>query len=76
MASVKSLKNLKFLSLPLELTEDSLTRAELQNALPGTRIVANQGFCLGSGWLLLIIPLILLFSILARRKMQKAPGKL
>jgi hypothetical protein len=76
MASVKSLKNLRFLSLPLELTEDSLTRTELQNALPGTRIVANQGFCLGSGWLLLIIPLILLFSILSRRKMQKAPGNL
>ncbi|MGC9470806.1 MAG: hypothetical protein ACP5D1_04615, partial [Bacteroidales bacterium] len=29
----------------------------LKEALPGTRIVPGGGFCLGSGWILLLLPL-------------------
>lgn len=56
LATVKTLKNLKYLSLPHELLNDSLFNAELHRTLPGTKIAANDGFCLGSGWLLLLLP--------------------
>ena len=67
IATLKSLKNLKYLSIPKNVFNDSLRKAALQNSLPDTRIYANQGFCLGSGWLLLIIPLILVFRAFNRR---------
>jgi hypothetical protein len=41
---------------------------ELRTALPDTKIVPGSGICLGSGWLLLLIPFILLFRYLHRRK--------
>jgi hypothetical protein len=68
LATIKSLKTLKYLSLPEDILNDTITKAELQKSLPGTRIVANHGICLGSGWLLLIIPLILLFRVFIRQK--------
>jgi hypothetical protein len=71
LASVKSLKNLKYLSLPSSVLEDKLVKDDLQKMLPDTRIVANEGFCLGSGWLLLLVPLILFFRILAPKKFRK-----
>ena len=67
IGTIKSLTNLKYLSLPEAVLKDSLSRTELHKSLPGTRIVANEGFCLGSGWLLLIIPLIFLFAFMAQR---------
>jgi hypothetical protein len=72
LASVKSLKNLKYLSLPANVLKDKSMKDDLQKLLPGTRIVANEGFCLGSGWLLLIVPLVLIFSLVARKKSLKA----
>jgi len=74
LASVKSLKSLKYLSLPSNVLEDKLIKDDLQKLLPGTRIVANEGFCLGSGWLLLIVPLVLFFSLVARKKSRKVDG--
>jgi hypothetical protein len=68
VATVKTLKNLKYLSLPEEFMKDSIKKAEIQQALPNTRIVANEGFCLGSGWLLLLIPLALIFIFIGRRE--------
>ena len=38
--------------------------SELQDALPDTQIVPGGGLCLGSGWILLLIPLILAFRII------------
>ncbi len=67
-ATIKSLKNLKYLSLPDVVLNDSTKKAELLKSLPNSRIVANQGFCLGSGWLLIIIPFILFFRILSHFK--------
>jgi uncharacterized membrane protein len=40
----------------------------MQKSLPGTSIVANEGFCLGSGWLLLIIPLVLVLKFFGSKK--------
>jgi hypothetical protein len=70
MASLKKLLNLKYLSLPDKCLKDSLLKADLHKSLPGTRIVANEGFCLGSGWLLLLIPLILVFRFITLRRKQ------
>jgi hypothetical protein len=67
-ATLKSLKKLTYLSLPRKVLDDTIKKAELQKALPATMLVATEGSCLGSGWLLLILPLALLFSILAMRK--------
>jgi hypothetical protein len=61
IGTIQNLKNLRYLSLPTEQLSDSLFRKAIQEILPNTRIAANEGFCLGSGWLLLILPLILLF---------------
>jgi hypothetical protein len=69
-ASIKSLKSLKYLSLPDKMLKDTLLKADLKRSLPGTIIVANHGFCLGTGWLLLIIPLLLVFRILSRKKTE------
>jgi len=41
---------------------------ELRAALPDSKIVPGSGLCLGSGWLLLLLPCILLFRALFRRK--------
>jgi hypothetical protein len=57
--------------LPEDILKDTITKAELQKLLPGTRIVSNHGICLGSGWLLLIIPFILLFRTFIRQKSGK-----
>lgn len=66
------LKQLRYLSLPQTLYEDSFYRRKLEKALPGTIIVPNSGVCLGSGWLLLLVPLtvilLLVKSNFAKRK--------
>jgi hypothetical protein len=75
LAAIKSIKSLKYLSLPDKLMNDSVTKADLLKSLPGTRIVANQGVCLGSGWLLLIIPLIVVLGLISRHKSRRVHGK-
>jgi hypothetical protein len=70
-STLKSLNSLKYLSLPDHVLNDSTKRDELQKSLPATRIVANYGVCMGSGWLLLIIPIILVFKVFARQKSRK-----
>jgi hypothetical protein len=75
-ATIKSLKILKYLSLPDDVLNDSIKKAELQKSLPDTRIVANHGVCLGSGWLLLIIPLILVLRIFTQQISRKVQDKL
>jgi hypothetical protein len=68
IASLKQLTNLKYLSLPADCLKDTLVKADLHKSLPNTRIVANEGFCLGSGWLLLLFPLVLIFRFFMVRK--------
>jgi len=67
IATVKTLNNLKYLSLPGDYLDDPLNKSEIQKSLPGTRIATNEGFCLGSGWLLLLIPLVLILRFFGRR---------
>ncbi len=75
LAAIKSLKSLKYLSLPDDLMNDSITKTDLLKSLPGTKIVANQGVCLGSGWLLLIIPLIIVLGLFNHQKSRKVQGR-
>jgi len=70
ISSVAKLTNLKYLSLPAEFIDDSTKLAGIKSSLPGTRIVANEGFCLGSGWILLIIPLVLIIRFFSRKVRQ------
>ena len=67
IATIKTLSSLKYLSLPHDFLADPARNAEIKGSLPGTRIVANEGFCLGSGWLLLLLPLVLILRFSGRR---------
>jgi len=71
IATIKTLTSLKYLSLPGDFLADPVNKAEIKSSLPSTRIAANEGFCLGSGWLLLLIPLILMFRFFDRRLQNK-----
>jgi hypothetical protein len=71
IASIKNLRTLKYLSLPGDFLGDLVNKAEIQKSLPGTRIAANEGFCLGSGWLLLIIPLVLIIKFFNSKERQR-----
>ncbi len=71
IASIKNLRTLKYLSLPDNFLDDPVNKAEIQKSLPGTHIAANEGFCLGSGWLLLIIPLVLIIRFFSNKEKQR-----
>jgi hypothetical protein len=72
-------KDLAFLSINKErYDEDSVRIAELKEALPNTVIVPHSGFCVGSGWLLMAVPVLVLMALGAaawggwRRTQQRA----
>jgi hypothetical protein len=67
-ASLNRLKNLKYLSIPERNPEEKRSIADLQNSMPNTIIAANEGLCLGSGWLLLLFPAIIAFGLFFRSK--------
>lgn len=56
-STLHNLDHLRYLSLSNDFLKDSVNVVRLQKALPNTIITPNSGACLGSGWLLLIIPL-------------------
>lgn len=64
MESILELHELEYLSIPDGSYNDTLFMQKLKKALPETTIVPNAGLCMGSGWLLLVVPLIILFVIL------------
>jgi hypothetical protein len=65
--SLYALKGLKYLSVPDELLQDSSRMNPLKRALPTTLIKPNSGFCLGSGWLLVLLPLVFVWMIILKR---------
>lgn len=65
--SLYSLKELRYLSVPGHNKKDSTYLLALQKALPGCIVVPNSGACLGSGWLLMLVPLALLFALLRKQ---------
>jgi hypothetical protein len=72
---VYQLIGLELLVLPEELFEDSLAIAEIQQAMPGTRVIAGGGFCLGSGWILLLVPAVIILIIVRKRFTGLRPAK-
>ncbi|MCU0389384.1 MAG: hypothetical protein MUE71_12325 [Chitinophagaceae bacterium] len=56
IAPLLEMKQLKLLSYSTDSTNMDSTIAVLQTALPNTVVVANDGLCLGSGWLMAWIP--------------------
>ena len=75
ITSLYQLKELRYLSVPQKNKKDSISVLALEKALPGCLIVPNRGACLGSGWLLLLIPITLMFSIIFNRKVLKRSFK-
>ena len=63
---VYQLAGLELLVLAEDFFEDSLAITEIQQAMPETRIVAGGGFCLGSGWILLLIPAVIILVIVKK----------
>jgi hypothetical protein len=55
--SLYSLTGLKYLSVPEKYLLDSARANALRRSLPSTIIAPNSGVCMGSGWLLLLLPL-------------------
>lgn len=70
LGPLKEMKQLKLLSYSTDSTNMDSTITVLQAALPGTVVVANEGFCMGSGWLLFSIPAMLAAIMLANKKRE------
>jgi len=69
LSGLDSLKQLEVLILTDDIFRDnSIFINELRASLPSTQVVPGSGLCLGSGWLLLLLPMILLFRMAIRRK--------
>jgi Leucine-rich repeat (LRR) protein len=69
LSMLASLDQLKMIVLANELFEaDPQWIKELRLALPECKIVPGSGICLGSGWMLLLFPFVLLFRLLFRHK--------
>jgi len=67
-STLHNLDHLRYLSLSDTFLKDSVNVVKLQKALPNTIITPNSGACLGSGWLLLIIPLAALWFYFLKPK--------
>ena len=65
--SIYELNHLSYLAYPAEVFEDSTVLNELKEQLPKTILVPTDAFCMGSGWLLVLIPLALVLLILTSR---------
>ncbi len=68
MKPLHELQSLRYLSVGEENLTDSTAIRKLKKSLPGTIIVPNSGACMGSGWLLLLLPLTIIFILLIKNK--------
>ena len=68
---LSELKQLELLVIDHALYDESEDLiARLREALPRTRIVPGGGFCLGSGWILLLLPFLLLMFAAGYKKQK------
>jgi hypothetical protein len=70
-----NIKKLRYLSIPEDFYNDSARFASLQKALPNTIITPNDGGCMGSGWLLILLPLSGVWFFLQRYHHRKTLRK-
>ncbi len=71
LEAILKLKDLAFLSLPQSNLEDAAYAQKIEKALPNTVVVPNDGFCMGSGWILLMLPMIIIGVLLRRTYLNK-----
>jgi hypothetical protein len=64
---VYQLSGLELLVLAEDFFKDSLVITQIQQAMPDTRLVAGGGFCLGSGWILLLVPAVIIWIMVRKR---------
>jgi hypothetical protein len=65
---VPTLKSLRFVGVPTEVFKKSPDQVmAIQKALPDALVVPVSGLCLGSGWILLLIPAFGAAMLLTRR---------
>jgi len=66
---IKSLTQLELIILSKDIFEESPELiSEIRSQLPDTRIVPGSGLCLGSGWLLLILPMVIVARLLFKKR--------
>jgi hypothetical protein len=67
-----SFKKLDYLTFGGYHSDDTVQIAanneELKKNLPNTIVVPSAGLCLGTGWVLLLIPLLIVFGLVKRKK--------
>ncbi len=76
LTGLDSLTQLEALILSFEFFFDNdVWINELRASLPTTQVVSGSGICLGSGWLLLLLPMMLLFRLSFRKKTLSSAGR-
>jgi hypothetical protein len=68
------LKALKLLSYSLSEGDSDSTIQALRTALPNTLVVPNDGFCVGSGYLMLLLPMLAIALLMAHRRQKRKPS--
>ena len=69
LGNLDTFTDLKLVILTSDIFQDNPKYiSDLRSSLPTTTIVPGSGLCLGSGWLLLLIPFLFIFRFMIRRK--------
>jgi hypothetical protein len=67
-ATLEQLSSIKLLVIGQDQFESSPEKIEaLSKALPNAQVVPGGGFCMGSGWILLVLPFFLAAGFLSRK---------
>lgn len=61
------LNRLEYISIPKSAMADSVYVTKLQAAIPNGMIVPNDGFCMGSGWVILFLPIVLALAWMRKK---------
>lgn len=76
LAPIRDLKTLRFLVLPKDTFGDKNKIQEIrqiEQALPNCQVAAGEGVCLGSGWILLLLPPMVGAWLLSARRRARQP---
>jgi hypothetical protein len=72
--SLYGMKQLRYLALGKDLVTDPKEMEMLEKALPDCRIAIVEGVCMGSGWIILLVPAVLvaMLAVSQRRRQGKS----
>jgi hypothetical protein len=74
IAPLFQLKSLKLLSYSLEKGDSDSTIQALRTALPNALVVPNDGLCVGSGYLMLLLPMLAIALVMGHRQQKRKPS--